>query len=373
MVDRCKTLLPNNHSRTSFTKKLECSAAPSYGDDIIKLRRIRHNPSKDLRPYIVWEYGLIPITPFFKNKLKDYPQVDLKKVLEEGIPWQQERGTEKGILRGLSWIDENNNKPFLEEEVVGPHWNEIQLDPDYIPDDEHVKNIRKVTQLSSRAVTELKRLYHGYDVRRLVLDNGNTADYGDVQNKVESLKRVNTLDDNLLDDYSGVHIDGLVRSFGRDRKEKLIRKKTPTARITARLHVTTGTYAPHWVLDKTPIFGEMELKSPFGAFGRIQQVVADISQTKGYYQSGHLHQQRHTYQEVVTPQDYESKPSFYRSKAQSAQSIETKTEINIHRNHTNSAIQHGQYWIAGVTWNNAQVSWNDADYTISGVLHARTG
>lgn len=395
----CKTLLPDNTSRTPLTKALECAAAPAYEELIQFLQGVRQNPPDIFLPYILWEYGLLPLLPYLNN--------DLRKTLDECIPWQTERGTEVGILRALGWINEGNEQPFYEEEVDGAHWNEIQLDPGHIPNDKKVKDIRALVEMSARAITELARLYHGYDIRRLILDEQNQLDY------------------HLLDDYSGVRINGLVRSFGRNHSGLVPAKAFQNvAKLVSRFTVSEVYYPDRWLLDVTPIFDELEYPSPRTARGRLRisqskptakvrqhnhtrlgfaSIVLDektelddinavldpymyvVSETF-YLDDTRLDDQqagKHVYVDrfherkrsgkVVSLQAYKATAAKGRLQAKRVKTGSVSTRSAVNRLHSKQAEKQGQYWLDGVKWKNAKVSWADADYAVSGVLYARTG
>lgn len=244
MVEKCQTLLPDNASRTPFTRALECAAQPRYGELIPLLRGIRTNPSDELLPFILWEYGLLPILPFLGN--------DLRRTLDEGIPWQTERGTELGILRALSWINEGEGTPFYEEEERGAHWNEIQLDPGHVPSDKKINDIKALVEMSARAITKLARLYHDYDVRRLKWDESQWGD--------------------IYSNYSGVLTDGIYLSFGRKHASANKWRAVDLHATRSKLISFVGKYDDRLLLDWGQ-YGDLPVINHSAVRGRLSTLI----------------------------------------------------------------------------------------------------
>jgi P2-related tail formation protein len=165
------------------------------------IRDFKAKPSDPLLPWLIWEYGLGELLPYLPEP---------RRAIAEGIVWQRLRGTPAALATALSWIGATG---AVEQEPPGVHFAEFQLDPGMVLDsDERIANLIAIARLSAPARSRLSRIYHGYDLRRFVLD-------------------ASLLGEALLSDHSGMlwH-DGQTRlSFGRVRKFAL-----PALAIDAR-------------------------------------------------------------------------------------------------------------------------------------------
>jgi hypothetical protein len=193
------TLLPANATNIERAIETVITAAPEMRDRVHAVPGIKFNPPDGLLPWLVQEYGLAEVAPYIG---------DLRRVIADGLIWQRRRGTQDALFRALGWIDFSSST--LEEEEPGEHWSEIQIDPGRIPEIDEIPAVQALTGLSIPARSNLTRIYHGYDVRRLVLDRNGFG--------------------NFLSDYSGVKINGIVLSFGRGLL------------LTAQRDATTPTY-----------------------------------------------------------------------------------------------------------------------------------
>lgn len=154
------------------------------------LRTAKEAPPDDWLRALVWEYGLDELLPYFD---------DMRALLAEGVDWSRIRGTPASIVQALSWLDYGSIPTIEEEETGGAHWFEFQIDPGGVPDNyQQIQGIAALARLSAPVGTHLSRIFHGYDVRRFVLDN---SEWGA-----------------LLSDYSGIYDDdlALTLSFGRN-------------------------------------------------------------------------------------------------------------------------------------------------------------
>jgi len=143
-----------------------------------------------LLPWLIWEYGLGELLPYLPEP---------RRAIAEGIRWQRLRGTPAALTTALSWIGATAT---VEQETPGIHFAEFQFDPGLVLDsDTAIANLIAIARLSAPARSRLSRIYHGYDLRRLVLDDSR-------------------LGEALLSDHSGVFwTDGQTKlSFGRVRK-----------------------------------------------------------------------------------------------------------------------------------------------------------
>jgi hypothetical protein len=96
----------------------------------------------------------------------------------------------------FSWRDLDGVQVFQEE--PGQHFAAFQIDTNAVPQLEDIDDLIALARLSAPARSRLARIFHGYDLRRIKLDDTR-------------------LGDGLISDYSGVrHTDGQTRlSFGR--------------------------------------------------------------------------------------------------------------------------------------------------------------
>lgn len=196
------SLLPANATDIERAIESVITAAPEMRGQVRVVPGIKFNPPDELLPWLVQEYGLAEVAPYIG---------DLRRVIADGLIWQRRRGTQDALFRALGWIDFSSST--LEEEEPGEHWSEIQIDPGRVPDIEKIPAVQALTGLSIPARSNLTRIYHGYDVRRLVLDRNGFG--------------------NFLSDYSGVKINGIVLSFGR------------SLQLIAQRDTTTPTYCQH--------------------------------------------------------------------------------------------------------------------------------
>jgi hypothetical protein len=106
------------------------------------------------------------------------------------------RGTPEALRLAFSWRDLDGVQVFQEE--PGQHFAAFQIDTNAVPQLEDIDDLIALARLSAPARSRLARIFHGYDLRRIKLDDTR-------------------LGDGLLSDYSGVrHTDGQTRlSFGR--------------------------------------------------------------------------------------------------------------------------------------------------------------
>jgi len=151
------------------------------------IRQFKTDPSDPLLPWLIWEYGLGELLPYLPEP---------RRAIAEGILWQRLRGTPAALSTALSWI---GMSATVEQEPPGVHFAEFQLDPGHVLDsDSAIAHLIAIAQLSAPTRSRLSRIYHGYDLRRVVLDESR-------------------LGEALLSDHSGVFWrDGQTKlSFGR--------------------------------------------------------------------------------------------------------------------------------------------------------------
>ncbi len=160
------------------------------GDDldpgILDIRGLKLDSPDNFLPFLIWEYGLGEILDFLENP---------REAIKEGIQWQRLRGTEAGLRLALSWIGMED--AYTEEEGPGAHFAEFQLGSGIVPKNEtNLTGLLTLAKLSIPARSHLSRIFHDYDIRRMVLDD---SEFG-----------------LFLSDNSGVRLEGFpVLSFGR--------------------------------------------------------------------------------------------------------------------------------------------------------------
>jgi len=183
-------LLPPNASRLERALSLTTDPLTHLGPASDALIDFKTNPADSLLPWLIWEYGLGELLPYLPEP---------RRAIAEGIRWQRLRGTPAALTTALSWIGATAT---VEQEMPGIHFAEFQFDPGLVLDtDTAIANLIAIARLSAPARSRLSRIYHGYDLRRLVLDDSQ-------------------LGEALLSDHSGVFWrDGLTKlSFGRVRQ-----------------------------------------------------------------------------------------------------------------------------------------------------------
>jgi hypothetical protein len=177
-------LLP--FSASTLQRDLDQSIGPQIQTQqtITTIPGIKYNPPDFMLPWLIWEYGLEQLLPYLS---------DPRLAIQEGVRWQRIRGTPASLAMALGWLGLADIT--IEPEVPGEHFYQYQVDTGAVVLAAQLDNVKAVAGFSAPLRSRLSRLYHGFDVRRLVLDD---SDYGA-----------------LLSDYSGVRKDGLVLSFGR--------------------------------------------------------------------------------------------------------------------------------------------------------------
>jgi len=184
-------LLPANATPLEQALSLSTDALSRLALPADAIRQFKTDPSDPLLPWLIWEYGLGELLPYLPEP---------RRAIAEGILWQRLRGTPKALAIALRWIGADH--VFVEPEVPGVHFAEFQIDPGLVLDDDRlIADLIAIAKLSAPARSRLSRLYHGWDLRRVVLDESR-------------------LGEALLSDHSGVFwTDGQSKlSFGRVRK-----------------------------------------------------------------------------------------------------------------------------------------------------------
>ena len=180
-------LLPANATPLEQALSLATDSLSRLALPTDAIRQFKTDPSDPLLPWLIWEYGLGELLPYLPEP---------RQAIAEGILWQRLRGTPAALSTALAWIGASAT---IEQEAPGVHFAEFQLDPGQVQgSDTAIANLIAIARLSAPARSRLSRIYHGYDLRRVVLDESR-------------------LGDALLSDHSGVlWKDGQTKlSFGR--------------------------------------------------------------------------------------------------------------------------------------------------------------
>ena len=181
-------ILPPNASK----QEIVLAKATDYRCEPDGLRGFKFDPSDEVLPWLIWEYGLGELTPYFD---------DPRQLISEGVKFQRLKSTPAALKMALSWID---LKCDIEEEPPGAHYAEFQLDLSPRTCSGVHKNIENICELAKLAIpvrSRLSRIYNRcYDIRRFILSE---SPYG-----------------NMLSDHSGIRTesDGPKLSFGRNNQ-----------------------------------------------------------------------------------------------------------------------------------------------------------
>ncbi|WP_220816063.1 phage tail protein [Pseudomonas paralcaligenes] len=206
-------------------------------------------------PFVAAQFFLAQFAEYF-----DTPEA----LIAAGLPWLRQRGTGAAVERALGWIDIDAT---VEED--GPL---LHLDPGSPRAPARLADIRKLIAASIPAHVRFYRLFHGYDVRHARLDRSRW-------------------DGALLDDDSGLVVDGLKLSFG-ERHASLL-PTAPRDALPARTHSRAlllrrdSMYWDAWVWDslwEMDLFGgvgsmhsalvpDRALAAPVLLFGRVGQAL----------------------------------------------------------------------------------------------------
>lgn len=183
-------LLPPNATALERSLSLSTDLLTRLGGETESLKGFKSAPTDSLLPWLIWEYGLGELLPYLP---------DPRRAIAEGLRWQRLRGTPAALTTALSWIGATAT---VEQETPGLHFAEFQFDPGRVLDDDGtIANLIAIARLSAPARSRLSRIHHGWDLRRLVLDESR-------------------LGEALLSDHSGVFWqDAQTKlSFGRVRQ-----------------------------------------------------------------------------------------------------------------------------------------------------------
>lgn len=216
MVAAVKSLLPpySTPLERALSRSLHPAELDGLGDAPARIRTDLH-PA--FAPWIAAEYFLSGFVPYFD---------DYESLIAAGLPWLRQRGTAAAVKRALNWIQIT---ALLEDDRARLH-----IDPGTTKAPAQLGDIIHLVNASIPAHVHFYRLYHGWDLRHARADKSRW-------------------DDCLLDDDSGLLVDGVKLSFDeRVSADLSLPEKTPLA---ARGHAVCITlhreqaYWDAWVLD----------------------------------------------------------------------------------------------------------------------------
>lgn len=168
-------------------------------------------------PWLAAEWGLAPFARYFPS---------LDTLMAAGLPWLFVRGTAASVHKALSWIGFTG--VHIEED--GPY---LHIDLGRKATAEEVARAAHVVRASIPAHVHFFRVFHGYDLRPIVLDRGPALDAG------------------MLDGYSGVPGGSdVVVSFGERAGYTLPTSPAQGGRgAQTHVRVSTSRYDDMPVLD----------------------------------------------------------------------------------------------------------------------------
>lgn len=132
-------------------------------------------------PWLAAEYALTEFAPYFATTAE---------LLAEGRQWLFVRGTAASVMRALRWVG-------FPGAVIQEEGAYLHIELGRIATAEEMRRVAHVVRASVPAHVAFYRVFHGYDLRPIVLDRGPALDAG------------------MLDGYSGVLGEsGVVESYG---------------------------------------------------------------------------------------------------------------------------------------------------------------
>ena len=154
---------------------------PAWGHmaDAIEPASVRADPQ--FQPWLAVQWQVAQFAPYFPT---------MAALLAEAVPWLMERGNAASLRRALGWL--GFHSVVIDEDGA---WLHIDVGQPLQAD--QLAAVAHVVRASLPAHVHFYRVFHGYDLRPIVLDRGPALDAG------------------MLDGYSGVPGGSdLVVSFG---------------------------------------------------------------------------------------------------------------------------------------------------------------
>lgn len=179
-----------------------------------------------LSPWLASQWGLGEFAQYFPNN---------HALIDAGLPWLKLRGTAAAVKLALSWV---GLTATLEEDG-----HRLQLDPGSAEAPAKLDDLLRLVRASIPAHVLFYRLYHGYDLRPVRLDQSR-------------------LDDAMLDDDSGVWVAGVKLSFGTRYGYAVAAETDQATSVGALRQYSTRVWGDEsWRLDSWNLDSEVLLDS----------------------------------------------------------------------------------------------------------------
>jgi hypothetical protein len=197
-----------------------------FVQSIVDVRYLDVIPANIL-PWLLRHWGLEDAAAFMP---------DHQRLYRDGKRWQTARGRVDAYQIIFDWLALNG--VYERGDHGDERWGLFQVGLDAEPTFDELFNLIGLTDLSKRASSVLGRVYGGYDIRPMRLD-------------------MMRLDGALLDDWSGVYLDGIAPklSFGRQHGQE-IDFGTHIAGGSVGMISGTARFEEGFVLDRSPLDGE---------------------------------------------------------------------------------------------------------------------
>ncbi|RYF02239.1 MAG: phage tail protein [Comamonadaceae bacterium] len=179
--------------------------------------------SAQLLPWVAQQWQVTQFAPYFDT---------VDALMAQAVPWLMERGSAASVRRALGWLGYQN--VTIDEDGAWLH-----IDAGHNLTASELARVAHAVRASLPAHVNFWRVFHGYDVRPLVLDKGPALDAG------------------MLDGYSGVPGgSGLQVSFGERRGATL-----PAARVADGAGAATHHRVSVARYDDMPVLDAWRLDS----------------------------------------------------------------------------------------------------------------
>lgn len=218
-----QSLLPANQTPFEVSLEEACDFTELVSDGITEIAGIKYDRplNTTVAPWLVYEYGLGPISAFFDNP---------ENLIDQGRAWQKKRGTPSAVKQALSWVGCDPNDIAIEDAVRGRRrWHLWQMNMGRVPDDTeiaHLTAVEYLAGLSDPARAELFRAFYGYDIRGLGWSN----------------KRWGR---SMWGDSSGVRLPGGVTKWSFGRTHSINAAAAPGAAVALNVNYANGDPV-HW-------------------------------------------------------------------------------------------------------------------------------
>ena len=192
-------------------------AMPLWGHlaDAIEPASIRADGQ--FQPWLAVQWQVAQFAPYFAS---------MSELLAEAVPWLMERGNAASLRRALGWLGYHSV-------VIDEDGSWLHIDVGQPLQAGELARVAHVVRASLPAHVRFYRVFHGYDLRPIVLDRGPALDAG------------------MLDGYSGVPGGSdLVVSFGEYAGETLPAAPVQDGRgASTHVRVSVSRYDDMPVLD----------------------------------------------------------------------------------------------------------------------------